>query len=175
MSLKGQIATIAIVLAGGITCFIAMRGAVASLEWSRDVYYDRYRFADVFARAERVPEMLARRIEALPGVENVQTRIVEEVALPVEGMPRAAYARLLSLPPSGEPATNVPCLRSGRFPDASRDDEVVVSESFAEAHGMRPGHRLPAILNGKLRNFRISRDRSFAGIRLLDSPGRARR
>jgi hypothetical protein len=32
--LKGQIATIALVLAGGITCFIALRGTYRSLEWS---------------------------------------------------------------------------------------------------------------------------------------------
>src|SRR5713226_3431505 len=61
MNLKGQIATIAIVLAGGITCFISMRGTVSSLESSRDNYYDRYRFAHVFAHAERAPETVARR------------------------------------------------------------------------------------------------------------------
>ena len=34
--MKGQITTIALVLASGITCFIALRGTSASLEWSRD-------------------------------------------------------------------------------------------------------------------------------------------
>lgn len=72
--LKGQIATIALVLASGITCFIALRGTYSSLEWSRETYYDRTRFAEVFARLERAPESTARRIEALPGVALVQTR-----------------------------------------------------------------------------------------------------
>src|SRR5688500_10669234 len=93
--LKGQIATIALVLASGITSFISMRGTYASLESSRDSYYDRSRFAHVFAAAERVPESLARHIELLPGVERVQTRIAEDVTLPIEGMPRPAYGRLL--------------------------------------------------------------------------------
>jgi putative ABC transport system permease protein len=153
--LKGQIATIAVVLAGGIICFIAMRGTVSSLEWSRDAYYDRYRFADVFARAERAPESVARRIEALAGVEVVQTRISEEIALPIEGMERAAYARLLSLPRSGEPATNALHVQSGRLPEYGTEDEVVVLESFGRAHGLRPGDRLPAIVNGKLRQLRV--------------------
>ena len=153
--LKGQIATIAVVLAGGITCFIAMRGTVTSLEWSRDAYYDRYRFAHVFARAERVPETVARRIEALPDVEIVQTRVSEEISLPIEGMARAAYARLLSLPASGDAATNALYLRNGRFPEPGREDEAVVLESFADAHGLHPGHRLPAVVNGKLRRLRI--------------------
>src|SRR5215471_18120608 len=153
--LKGQIATIALVLAGGITCFIALRGTFQSLEWSREAYYDRYRFAHVFARLERAPESLVRRIEELPGVALVQTRVVDEVSLPIEGMSRAAYAELMSLPASGQPATNALSLRSGRFPEYGRDDEVVVVESFAAAHGLRPGDRLPAVINGKLRKLRI--------------------
>lgn len=104
--LEGRIATIALVVAGGIACFICLRGTCDSLDWARAAYYDRYRFADVFATAESAPESVARRIEELPGVGVVQTRISKEVTLPIEGMDRPAYARLLSLPEAGEPATN---------------------------------------------------------------------
>src|ERR1041385_1550838 len=89
VQLKGQIATIALVLAGGITCFIALRGTFASLKWSRDAYYDRSRFAHVFAHLERAPEGVSHRIEALPGVELVQTRVTKEVSIPILGMERA--------------------------------------------------------------------------------------
>src|SRR5688572_22424771 len=93
--LKGQIITIALVIASGITSFVAMRGAYVSLETARAQYYDRFRFADVFTRVERAPETLARQIERLPGVALVDTRIAEEVTLPIEGMGRTAYGRLL--------------------------------------------------------------------------------
>jgi len=43
--LKGQVATIAIVLASGIASFVMLRGTVDALEHARDAYYDRYRFA----------------------------------------------------------------------------------------------------------------------------------
>jgi putative ABC transport system permease protein len=153
--LMGQVITIALVLASGITSFIALRGTYASLEWSREAYYDRSRFAHIFATLERAPEHIARRIEALPGVAVVQTRIVKEVSVPIEGMPRPAYGRILSLPPSGEPATNALVLRSGRFPERGRDDEVVLLDSFANAHGLGPGNRVPVVINGKLRQLRI--------------------
>ncbi|HEY6909691.1 MAG TPA: ABC transporter permease [Myxococcales bacterium] len=153
--LKGQIVTIALVLAGGITTFIGLRGTYASLLQSREAYYDRQRFAHVFAVLERAPESIGRRIEAMPGVAAVQTRISKEVSLPIEGMPRAASGMLLSLPPSGEPATNAIHLRSGRLPERDRDDEVAVLESFANAHGLEPGQRLPAVINGKLRKLRV--------------------
>jgi putative ABC transport system permease protein len=155
LRLKGQIATIALVLASGIVCFISMRGTYASLADAQVAYYDRFRFAHVFASAERVPETVGRKLEAIPGVATLETRVAEDVTIPIEGMPRAAYGRLLSLPAHREPATNALCLRKGRFPDAGTDDEVVLVESFAEAHGLEPGSRLPIVVGGKRRTFRV--------------------
>jgi putative ABC transport system permease protein len=36
-----------------------------------------------------------------------------------------------------------------------RDDEVVVSESFAEGHALKPGDNLGAIINGRRKTFTI--------------------
>jgi putative ABC transport system permease protein len=153
--LGGQIVTIALVLAGGLACFVGLRGTCDSLDWARAAYYDRCRFADVFARVERAPEAVAGEIEAIAGVRDVQTRISEEVTLPMEGMPRPAYARLLSLPASGEPATNALHVVEGRLPERGSDDEAALLESFARAHGLHPGHRVPAVIHGKLRRLRV--------------------
>lgn len=153
--LTGQIATIALVLAAGIMSFIALRGATTSLEVAREAYYDHCRFAHVWARAKRAPETLTRQIESLNGVEAVQTRIAEEVTLPIEGMTRPAWGRLLSLPRSGAPATNAVVLRTGRLPAHGRDDEVAILQSFADRHGLTPGSRLPTVINGKLRMLRV--------------------
>ena len=154
--LKSQIATIALVIASGITSFIALRGSYTSLATSRDAYYDQYRFAHVFARVKRAPESLAARIEKLPGVALAQTRVAFEVALPLRGMSRPAYSRLLSLPATGEPATNAICLVEGRYPERGRDDEVVVLKAFADANGIEPGHHVPAVIGGKLRQLRVT-------------------
>ena len=47
--LKGQALTIALVVAAGIGVFVGFQSVYGSLLYSRDVYYERYRFADVFA------------------------------------------------------------------------------------------------------------------------------
>lgn len=153
--LRGQIATIGLVVAGGIACFISLRGTVDSLDWARAAFYDRYLFADVFATVESAPESVGARIEAVPGVGVVQTRISKEVQIPVEGMDRPASGRLLSLPSHGDPATNALHLVSGRFPERGREDEVAVLASFADAHGLFPGHGVPVVINGKLRRLRV--------------------
>jgi len=54
--LKGQVITIALVVAAGIAAFVAMKGNYVSLEHARDSYYERSRFADVFAHLERAGE-----------------------------------------------------------------------------------------------------------------------
>jgi putative ABC transport system permease protein len=153
--LRGQVLTIALVLASGITSFIGLRGTYVSLEQARDAYYDEQRFGHVFATLERAPDSVRRRIETLPGVALVDTRISEQVTLPLEGMARPAYARLLSLPAFGAGTLNTLSVRTGRLPQPGRDDEVAVLESFASAHGLRPGDRLPAVINGKLRRLSV--------------------
>lgn len=153
--LKGQVVTIALVIASGITSFVALRGTYASLAQSCDAYYERYRFAHVFARVKRAPESLARRLENVAGVASLQTRVAEEVSLPLEGMARPAYGRLVSVPASGESATNALSVVRGRLPVHGRDDEVAVLKAFADAHALEPGHRLPCVINGKLRQLTI--------------------
>lgn len=154
-NLKGQIATIALVVASGIASFIALRGDYLSLEQSRIAYYDAFHFAHVFASVERAPEWLVKRIEALPGVATAQSRIAEEVTLPLEGMSRPAYGRLLSLPAGGTAAVNGLCLKAGRLPAHGQREEIVLLAAFAEANSLGPGSSVPVVVNAKLRTLRV--------------------
>ena len=54
-----------------------------------------------------------------------------------------------SLPDQGEPAQNRLVLRSGRMLTPYADHEVLVSESFAQAHQLHPGDRLRATVYGR--------------------------
>ena len=96
----GQALTIALVVACGIASYVAIKGTYYSMVYARDTYYERYRFADVFAQLERAPESLRTRIEAIPGVARAQSRIVEAISLPFENMAEPATANLVSLSPA---------------------------------------------------------------------------
>jgi putative ABC transport system permease protein len=147
---------IALVLACGIAVLVLATGAERTLSSTRDAYYERNRFADVFAGATRAPEALLEEIGRIDGVAQVEGRIASYVLLDMPGMIEPAMGRLVSLPEAGEPRLNVPLLRSGRLPDPLRPDEVAVAEPFAEAHGMRPGDSFAAILNGQRRVLTIT-------------------
>ncbi|MEW6273391.1 MAG: FtsX-like permease family protein [Thermodesulfobacteriota bacterium] len=152
---RGQAITIALVVACGIATFVASLGTGHSLVASRAAYYDASRFADVFATVERAPLPLAERIALIPGVAEVETRIVRDVTLDVPGHDAPAVGRLVSIPQGGEPRLNALHLRRGRTIAAHQRDEVVVSEGFARVHGLRLGSRVAAVLNGRRQVLRV--------------------
>lgn len=153
--LKGQALTIALVVAVGVANYITLRSAWRALGESRTAYYERYRFADVFARLKRAPDSVADRIQDLRGVSAVYPRIVEEVLLPMEDMVTPAHGQIMSLPTHGRPPMNDVYVKLGRFPQSERGNEVLVYEPFAKEHGLRPGSTIPAILNGKLHELLV--------------------
>lgn len=153
--LRGQAIAIALVIAAGVATLILAIGAHGSLDETRRTYYERFRFADVFAQARRAPNYLAERLAQIPGVSAVETRIAFPVLLDIEGTAAPASGKMLSLPASGEPVLNALFMRSGRMPDPNRDDEIIINESFAKANHFQPGSKLKAILNGRKRELTI--------------------
>ena len=153
--LRAQVLAIALVVAGGVATIILAVGSYRSLDETRLAYYERYRFADVFATVRRAPDTLAARIAEIPGVVAVETRIASLALLDIAGVREPATGQFISLPESGEPVLNRLYLRLGRMPDPARADEVVVNESFAKAHAFTPGARFSAILNGRKREVTV--------------------
>ncbi|MGB7478215.1 MAG: hypothetical protein WBM26_18495, partial [Polyangiales bacterium] len=150
MRLKGQALTIALVVAVGVANYITLRSAWRALGDSKAAYYEQYRFGDVFARVKRAPDSVTDRLGDVRGVASVYPRIVEEVLLPIDGMLTPAHGQIISLPSQGRPPMNDVYVKSGRFPEPGRGDEVLIYEPFANEHALRPGSTIPAILNGKL-------------------------
>jgi putative ABC transport system permease protein len=153
--LKGQVATIALVLACGIMAMIMLRSTWQSLLGARDAYYDRYRFGDVFAHLERAPDAALPRLARLPGVALAYARVSEDVMVPMPGEPDPIGGRVVSIPDDGAPPLGALYLRAGRLPAAGAPDEAVVLEQFAEAHHLVPGDRLPVVINGRLRSLQV--------------------
>lgn len=156
LSMKGQVIAIALVCACGIAAFVMSLTTLASLEGTQANYYQKQRFARVFARLKRAPLALADRIAEIPGVGRVETRVVMEVTLDVPGMEEPVSGRLISLPGRHGTGLNVPYLRRGRLPDSERLGEVLVSDAFAKARQLRPGDSLRAVINGRMRALRVA-------------------
>ncbi|WP_094035979.1 ABC transporter permease [Antarctobacter heliothermus] len=153
--IKGQAIAIGAVIAVGVMMLVMMTGLTASLTQTRDAYYERYRPADVFASVSRAPERLGSRLAAIPGVASVQTRVEGRALIDLPGQVLPVQAQAMSLPDRGRPALNDVYLTNGRMPAAGRPDEILLLQSFAAAHDLRPGDSLRATMNGARRSFDI--------------------
>ena len=153
--MKSQAVAIALVIVSGVATFIMSISTLDSLRMTQASYYRDYRFADVFASLKRAPEGLAQRIREIPGVERVETRVVASATLDIPGFVDPVRGLLASIPDDGRPLLNGLYLRVGRSVDPGRDDEVIVSEPFAEAHGFAPGDSFGAVINGRRRDLTV--------------------
>lgn len=153
--LRVQALAVALIVASGVAVLVMSLAAIEALEDTAARYYERQRFADVFASARRVPEAVAREIAALPGVRAVESRIRQFATLDVGDFPEPVMASVVSVPETGQPALNRLVLRSGRWIRPGRREEVLIAESFAEGHGLAPGDRFHALMNGRRRELRV--------------------
>lgn len=155
-AIKSQALAVALVMACGLAMMIMTRSLILSLATTRDAYYSQNRFAQVFARLKRAPDSVRTELAAIPGVVTVQTGIAAQVTLDVPNLELPAVGLINSLPERGAAQLNRTYLRAGRLPHSQAGHEIAVGEAFAEAHNLRPGDTIAAVLNGTKQTFLIT-------------------
>lgn len=146
--MKGQMVAVGLVMACGLAMMIMSRSLILSLETTRSAYYERNRFADVFCDLKRAPNGMRERLAAIPGVAAVETRVVGALRIDLPGLAEPADGTIISIP-EGHPARlNTLTLRTGRYPEPDKANEVIIGEAFAKAHGFQPGDWIDVTLRG---------------------------
>lgn len=154
--MRGQALAIALVITGGVAVTVLSLVNYSSLLATRAAYYEDYQFADVFVSLTRAPRYLEKVIAGIPGVHSLAARVEASARLEVPGFGEPVSARVLSLPPAGQPQVNRLFLRQGRLPRPGHTDETVIIQGFAEAHNLLPGDTITAIVNGRQQTLRIT-------------------
>jgi len=145
---------IAMVLACGVAILLTAFGMHTALTDTRDAYYERNRFAEVFADARRAPQSLLPEILEIQGVYSVESRVQGMAILDLPEQTELAMGQFLSWPAGDAPQLNVPILRAGLYPQPG--GEVMVNAAFAEANGFEIGDQFHANLNGQRRALTIT-------------------
>jgi putative ABC transport system permease protein len=154
--MKSQAVAISLVMGCGVATFVMSVSTAVSMYQSQAHYYEEFRFADLFLNLKRAPSSLAPRLAVVPGVARLQTRVVAQVDIDVRGMSEPAQGSLISIPDHDERGLNKLHLRLGRYPEPASPPEVLVHESFANAHHLRPGDSFHAVINGKKQRLTVS-------------------
>ncbi len=154
-TMKGQMTAVGLVMVCGLAVMIMAHSLILSLESTRAGYYARNRFADVFVEMTRAPNALRSRLEAIDGVQALDTRVRGALRLNLPGIAEPADGFILSLPEDRPQQLNLLHLRAGRLPEIGSRREVVISAAFAAAHGFRPGDTVEATIYGARERLRI--------------------
>jgi putative ABC transport system permease protein len=152
---RGQAIAIALVICAGIALYLMSHGMLRSLDQTRLAYYDRFGMADIFAPVRRAPMRLIGDMKVQPGVAAAEGRISAPVLFDAPDTDEPISGRVVSLPDTGTSSINQVFLRRGRMIEPFRENEILLSEPFAQAHGLQPGDRISATLYGAKRNFTI--------------------
>ena len=160
--LKGQMFSIALVVATGIMTVITMRGSYDSLVQAQQSYYRQARFADIWAPTKRAPEAMRQHIQAIPGVASVDTRVTLYATLDLPDLDAPAQVLLVSLPENSRPLLNDIAIHAGRYLAPGAENEVLINSKFAAARRLKPGDSLRAIINGRMQTLHI--------VGIADSP-----
>ncbi len=152
---KGQAAAIIFVIGAGIALFVMSSGMISALDETMRAYYERHRFADVYAPAKRAPNSLLADIRALDGVAGAEGRIrgAGLVALPDVDAPISAS--VVSYDVDASAPINRLYLVEGRMPRSTYPDEILLLDAFAKAHDLVPGDNLAITMYGVRHTFQI--------------------
>ncbi|WP_291615412.1 FtsX-like permease family protein [Bradyrhizobium sp.] len=156
LAMRGQVMTIALVVAAGIAVFVASISTYDSLRAGRDRFYDSARFPQVFVTLKRAPLPVVAQIREIPGVAAIEPRIVRDVILDWPSAALPVSARMVSLTHAGDEPLARLHIRRGAPPEPGDTGSVAINEAFAEANAVRLGADVAVVLNGHLQSFRVA-------------------
>src|SRR5690606_24197574 len=154
--MKGQVVAIGFVIVGGVSVYVAMSSVADTLKQTLRTYYVEYGFADGFASVKRAPQSLELRLGSIQGISQVQTRVVASVNLEIPGFDEPATGTIVSIPDGNQTVLNRLFIRQGRLSDIDREDEVILNEAFADAHGLQLNDEFSVIINGRKKKLKVT-------------------
>ncbi len=155
-ALRGQVITIALVVAAGVAVFVASISTYETLRSSCDRFYLDALFPQLFITLKRAPLSIVARLNDIPGVVAVAPRIVRDVIVDWPATSLPVSARMVSISNGGDETLARLHLRRGTAPGPHDAHDAAVNEAFAEANGLLPGTDLRVLLNGRMQSFHIS-------------------
>jgi putative ABC transport system permease protein len=148
-----QTIALTVIVALGITSFVALISAYRDLGTSYSHTYWQLNFADVTFSVDSAPPNVVERIARLNGVAGVTGRLIVDTGLDLPPSVASVKnekirARLIGIPRDQHPKVNDVLITSGRYLLPEDAKAAVVESHFAKIYHLGPGSSLSPIING---------------------------
>jgi len=147
---------IVLMVASGIALFDASYISYYSLGGSYDLTYEKLNMADFTVDVQSAPEEVVNRIRGIPGVKQVEGRVIEDMQIEQELATRRVTGRIISMPDRGLPSVNSLRVVKGRMPAPGSTRELLLEAAFAKYHGYKPGDFIYPVVDDDEVRFRIA-------------------
>jgi putative ABC transport system permease protein len=149
LAMKGQVLTIALVVASATGGFLGSLGTYHALQRARDSFYLQARFGDVFVDLKRAPLSVLEDVARITDIIDAEANVEAATQLSLVGVAEPLIARLVGVPPDSGPRLNRLHIRRGRMIEPAAKMEALVDEGFAATRHLNPGDEVTVLLNGK--------------------------
>lgn len=146
---KGLLLAIACIVAVGVNNFVTLQSAYQNLANAQRDYYRQCRMADFWIDVKKVPLADLQALDAIPAIVEITPRIQFRALVDLDEVAEPINALVLSLPDRRQTTLNDIVLRQGTYFTANRENEVILTESFARKHRLRIGQRIHLLLNNR--------------------------
>jgi putative ABC transport system permease protein len=152
---KWAYAACIIVFAIGLMIFTAYSLVMDTLNLAQQDFYKKQNFADGFAEVRAMPYREAEKLRRIPGIKDLQGRMVEDVRVLLPGQGNDVYLRLVSWDPSQENPING--VRIDRGLPQLKDDamNIWVDSMFFAANGLTLNQEIEVIAGGRKIALRV--------------------
>lgn len=154
---RWQYLAVSLMVILGVAFFGAAYMSYQNLDSSYQYSYNRLRFEDFRITVHAAPLHVVERIARIPGVEAVEGRLIEDVAVELPGLTtKKLLGRLVSVPGDRRPAVNDLLVVEGRYLSSRTAREVLLESSFAAHHKLHPGDSIEVVRGSSRARLRVA-------------------
>lgn len=151
---KGAYAACIVVIAIGLMIFTSFSIVMDNLTLSQRDFYNAQNFADGFAQVRLMPLREVNKLREIPGIKDIQGRMVEDVRVLLPKGEKDVYLRLVSVDIEKENPINGVHLTEG-LPLEKGTMQIWLDTKFFEANHIKLNQELEIIAEGKKYSLRV--------------------
>lgn len=152
---KGQFTALIVLVALGITSYVAFVTSYENLSTSADYANERLKLADFSVRVIGAPKTVVDDIADIKGVKAVEGRLIVDTGLELSE-DKQAQARIIGVPAGRHPKVNDILMLEGDYLGRNAEAECLLQNSFAKDAGVGLGDRLAIRAGGQTKKIKVT-------------------